>query len=282
MKAISKASWILFLGLALLFPVSGVAGDRGKNASNPENGKIQENRPQVHTRSATPAAQGQSPEDNKKDGDLGKPSTMPIYKPPLRGSPAGRVAGGTRGTRAELPYLCLLVPDHVGLTTQAQPLLYYFISHPTQCPMEFTLIESNGVYPLVETRIGSPKEPGVHVIRLAGYNINLEKNKKYRWFIALVPDDQHRSKDLLASGAIELIALQDGLKKALQGAPEREAPYLYAEAGIWYDALSAVSTLLERSPGNSEFRKERASLLEQVGLTRAAQYEMRVGKISDE
>ena len=41
------------------------------------------------------------------------PVGMPIYKPPRRGAPVGRVAGGTRGILDEYPsILCVITPDH--------------------------------------------------------------------------------------------------------------------------------------------------------------------------
>ena len=44
--------------------------------------------------------------------------TVPVYKPPLRGAPGGRVGGGTRGTPRDLFVLSALAPDHSGLTVQ--------------------------------------------------------------------------------------------------------------------------------------------------------------------
>ena len=41
---------------------------------------------------------------------------------------------------------------------------------------------------------------------------------------------------------------------------------IYAEAGLWYDALAAVSEMIERAPDNRELRRQRAALLAQVGL----------------
>jgi hypothetical protein len=41
---------------------------------------------------------------------------------------------------------------------------------------------------------------------------------------------------------------------------------IYAKAGLWYDALGAVSDEIERSPGNASARQARETLLGQVGL----------------
>ena len=41
---------------------------------------------------------------------------------------------------------------------------------------------------------------------------------------------------------------------------------LYAEEGIWYDALETVCDLIEGSPGDTRQRRYRAALLTQAGL----------------
>src|SRR5207249_6735910 len=46
-------------------------------------------------------------------------AATPVYKPPTRGAPGGRMGGGTRGITGTA-VISLLVPDHVGLTSQAQ------------------------------------------------------------------------------------------------------------------------------------------------------------------
>ena len=46
---------------------------------------------------------------------------------------------------------------------------------------------------------------------------------------------------------------------------------MYAEAGIWYDALAAISALIEASPGDARLVKQREALLTQAGLPQIAQ-----------
>ena len=282
MKTIIKASWILTVGLALAMLVSNVATGGEKSAPDSSGMEMQEQKAPADVRSNSQGEQQRDSQDKSKEKGLTKPVNMPIYRPPLRGAPAGRVAGGTRGPNEKFPYLCLLVPEHVGLTTNAQPSLYYFVSHSTSCPVEFVLLEKRAVYPLIETRIQSPKQPGIHAIRLSDYGARLKKAIQYRWFVALVPDAQHRSKDVLAAGAIEFIDMPHGLRTELQRASEGETPSIYAEAGIWYDALAALSALIEKKPEDSKFRKQRASLLDQVGLARAAEYDTNRGEKSGE
>jgi hypothetical protein len=211
----------------------------------------------------------------EQNNSLSKPENMPIYRPPLRGAPAGRVAGGPRGFNKKSPYLCTLVPEHVGLTIEAQPCLYYFLATETDLSIEFTIIKKDAVYPLLETRMRPPHTAGIHAVCLADYGKHLERGIQYKWFVALIPDEKHRSKDILAAGAIELVAVSPELKDILQKANSIEAASAYAEKGIWYNALSSLSATVEKKPDDKFLAKQRAFLLEQVGLSEAARYESR-------
>src|ERR1043166_1113983 len=50
---------------------------------------------------------------------------MLAYQPPVRGAPFIRVDGGSRDGKGDIPALCVLAPDHVGLTTREQPSLFW-------------------------------------------------------------------------------------------------------------------------------------------------------------
>ena len=199
-----------------------------------------------------------------------------VYKPPLRGAPAGRVGGGTRGaTERESFSLQVLVPDHAALTISDQPNLYWYISKHTTYPVELTVIEKNAVKPLIETTIRVTDKGGIQVIRLADYGIHLRENVQYKWFVALLMDAEQRSKDILAGGIITLVDASPSLKAKLAAADRNDALSIYAEEGLWYDALSAISGMIDASPDNRELRRARASLLEQIGLTEVAIFENR-------
>jgi uncharacterized protein DUF928 len=196
------------------------------------------------------------------------PATVatPVYKPPPRGAPSGRVGGGTRGTGREVFMLSVLAPDHTGLTTQDQPSLYWFISSRTSAPVELTIMDPSAMQPLLEVSTPAPILPGFHQFRLADHGVRLASGVAYRWFVAVVPDSARRSKDILAGGAIARVESPPDLTAKLAKASAADRPALYAEAGIWYDALMAISELIENEPGNAALRSQRASLLAQVGL----------------
>jgi uncharacterized protein DUF928 len=190
---------------------------------------------------------------------------VPVYNPPSRGAPGGRIGGGTRGG-GNIFVLSVLAPDHSGFTTKEQPSLYWFISKPTSLPVEVTVMDPQGIKPILETQLPSPTKPGIQRVRLADYNIHLAPGAAYRWFVAVVPDADRRSKDILAGGAIERVALQEDVTAKLAKASDKEVPFVYAQEGLWYDALNSISDLIDAAPQNQELQNQRTALLKQVGL----------------
>ena len=201
-----------------------------------------------------------------------KASPAPVYKPPLRGAPGGRVGGGTRGAPGrDIFVLSVLAPDHTGLTTREQPSLFWFISSDTSLPVELTISDPNATEPLLETRINPPVARGVHRFRLSDHNVRLAVGVAYQWAVTVIPDSSRRSRDILASGTIERVEPTGDMAPKLAAAGTADVASLYAEAGIWYDALEAVSDLVERSPGDATPRAYRAALLAQAGLPQVAE-----------
>lgn len=198
----------------------------------------------------------------------------PLYKPPLRGAPAGRVGGGTRGvTERESFSLLALAPDHVGYTTVDQPCLYWFISKPTSHPVELTVTERSSVKPLLEKEVKGPEKNGMQAFCLAEHEVRLRPGVTYKWFVTLVTDAEHRSKDILAGGMLELVGPSTSLIARLKAVDGSQAAFVYAEEGYWYDSLAAITKLIESTKDNAELLKQRAALLEQVGLTEAVAIE---------
>jgi hypothetical protein len=195
-----------------------------------------------------------------------KASTEPVYKPPMRGAPGGRVGGGTRGTGREAFVLSVLAPAHTGLTTSEQPELFWYISSSSSYPVELTVVDPQKADPLLELRIEPPVAAGFHKVRLADHGVRLAPGVSYNWYVAVVPDAGRRSKDILAGGSIERVSPPDGLKAKIAQAQKSDVPSVYAEAGLWYDAVAALGELIDRAPTDRGLLDQRSALLRQVGL----------------
>lgn len=266
---------IRFLVIYLLFciPFSSFARDEDPRPSSFDDTEIEEtilenDRSSPQTSRDTPTS---LPKEESAEASI--PLDMPLYKPPMRGAPAGRIAGGTRGEPNELPRLYVLAPDHVGLTVQEQPCLYWFLSKPTSYPIELTVIEDQAITPLLKTMTSGDEESGIHSVRFANYDIHLKTGVRYKWFVSLINDPALNTRVLIAGGVIERIPLSKELRDNLDRAGSWRAPYVYAEEGIWYDSLTSISDIIMSVPDRSPFRMQRASLLEQAGLSEVAEYE---------
>lgn len=169
--------------------------------------------------------------------------------------------------------MSVLAPDHLGWTVHEQPSLYWYLSKATTHPIEVTLIENEGVKPFFETRLSPPLQAGVQRLRLADYGVRLPLDVPYRWFVALIPDPESRSQDLIAEGAIIRVALSDTLRAQLAQTTKAQVPALYAQEGIWYDAFAGLSDLIDAASQDTALRQQRAALLDQGNLPAIAAYD---------
>jgi hypothetical protein len=198
---------------------------------------------------------------------------LPLYKPPKDSKPGGRVSSITRGKHDDAPVVLALAPDHVGLSKQVQPVLYWYLSKPTTYRIEFTLVDSRAIAPMIETVLTPPHEAGIHAIRLADYGISLEPGVTYRWFVSVIRDPNASSRDVVAGAVLEHVTLVEALY--LTEAAQGDEVHRYAEAGLWYDAIRTISELIRKNPAERILKLQRASLLEQVGLKPVAEYDAR-------
>jgi hypothetical protein len=178
-------------------------------------------------------------------------ATGPIFVPRTnRGAPASRIGGASRSGDESLVVLALVPQyDEAALTASAQPTFYWHLSQGTTHAVNFTLIDPDGYAPILDVTIPGPFEAGVHPFHLAAHGAQLKTGHSYHWFVAVVPNPDRRSADIVARGAVERVELP--------GTATSDAVAL-AKAGIWYDAFDAAAG------------EQRSALLEQVGLELAS------------
>ena len=183
---------------------------------------------------------------------------LPIYIPPSRGAAKSRVGAATRGVRIDLGVLMAFAPDHVGHTTNPQPKMYWYIEALSSTRIDLTLIDDTSAEPMIEITLEPPIAQGFHELDTASYDVTLEPDIVYQWFVAYVPNPDRRSNDVIASGAIQLVS----------GGPQtnREDPEALAKAGIWYDAVTILQQRLQSNPDDSGTVAALESLAQAVDL----------------
>ena len=202
-----------------------------------------------------------------------------LYQPPRGlGAPSAgrRVGGGTRGTNKSVPILSVLAPGHTGLTVREQPDLYWFASDVVTNPVELTLTLEKGDAPLLEKPLPVPLKAGIQKVRLSDYGVKLIPGERYSWSIALVLDPKRRSKDIIAVGSIERVERAGMNPATLAAAPTSDSFYQFASDGLWYDAVMAISEMIDKAPADLALRKHRADLLDQVDLLEVGSFDLTI------
>ena len=200
---------------------------------------------------------------------------MPAYKAPPHLTPRARIGGGSRGRDADEPAVTALVPDHVGITAKQHPELNWFLSKRTSLPIRFTLMDEHSTRALVERPITNPEKAGVQAIRLSDIDVALQANIQYRWYISVIRDAGSPSRNIVTGGMIERCEFSECLVlDATTTVCSRDTVIRSAANGFWYDAMGCVSDLIETSPEDMGLRKQRAALLEQVGLHEVAEWDL--------
>jgi len=208
-------------------------------------------------------------------GTPAKASSKFRYVPPKRGRPKNTQAAGSRGCGASSqsqPILTLLVPrDHDGLTVSGHPTFFWHVSAPV--PMAFALTEQGMAQPLLEQQI-QPREAGIVQLAMPKDLPELVQGRKYRWSVTLTCNPDRPSANPFVQSWLERVPISSKLALQLATtASEREHALTYAQGGLWYDALEAISTAYSVNFKDHSILEERLSLLEQAGLTEVATQE---------
>jgi hypothetical protein len=179
-----------------------------------------------------------------------------LFEPETEGKPGRLEGAGTRGgcpTSGE--FTLLLPPNYFGLTLQASPSFYMYV--PTRCevPVELTLLDKQKQEVLYQTTIETTGVPGVVRVDLDNSQAPaLELGKTYYWEATLVMsgDLSDRSADVYDFGWIRRVEPTEQFQSQLQNASDLEKAKLFAETGIWYDALDLLAELRLQSENNCD------------------------------
>jgi len=199
---------------------------------------------------------------------------IPLYNPPKKLTPRARVGGGLRGADGDDPVLEALVPDHVGLTFKKTPILNWFLSKPTTYPLKFTISDIGATKPLHEGLIPTPVLAGIQSLDLNDWNITLEPDVQYRWYVSAIRDSEAPSKDIVVGGMIERCEFNECLVLRPILTCDRQSVPWNAKSGFWYDAMACLCELINVNPSDQSLRRDRAALLNQIGLSGVAQWDL--------
>jgi hypothetical protein len=194
------------------------------------------------------------------------------FRPPSRGTPSITRGGASRGDIAASQQLQVLAPaNHPGFTTAERPTLLVYVPQTTAKLIKVSLRSPDGKRTLFRREIAVPTTPGVMQIELGDASVApLASNQAYRWYVSLVGNTLDRSTSTIIEGRIERVQPDKTLSERLATAEPNRRPFVYAEAGIWWDTVLTLNTLRQQQPNNSSLNAHWKSLLDSIGLSAIA------------
>jgi hypothetical protein len=193
----------------------------------------------------------------------------PPPPPPDRSAAGERGGAASRGCGKGMESLMALAPDYKqtitskqgekipvtkiwGLTTDEYPTFWFFVPYDKSSitEMEFVIKDksqkpSKTIYREI---LNKPEKPGIisistkEAIKEPLQVGKAKHQQKYHWFLKLKvkcsPQQSVESKSV--DGWIERVNLSSNLTKSIQQATPLQQAALYAENGIWHNALTAL------------------------------------------
>jgi len=215
-------------------------------------------------------------------------------EPENRGAPKDRQGAGTRGNcpNANIPLTALipLMPTNVnqkqqkpintsttkvalGLTVSEFPTFWFYFPYTPQDvnSVKFILLdeENNSLTP-EPIPISISGTPGIISVRLPSSTKPLEIGKYYHWYFLIDCNPQSRTDDFALEGLVKRIELNSDLTNRFKTTKPEELIVLYAQAGIWHDAVTLLGELRRSKPKDNRLMSDWQDLLESVGLKEIA------------
>ncbi len=204
------------------------------------------------------------------------------FRPPAgTGTPVNRQGAATRRPTDEarkcIPggkSLVALVPVAGGKTLAEYPTIYWYMPETTASELEFVLRDMNlkdvyrVKYSLSKSIKGVLSTPGIKSITVPVIpNLSgLQVGQEYYWGLGLVCNSQDRSKDIVAEGWIERVEPDRNLALRVRQATPQERVALYADAGLWYEALATLVEVRRDRPNDKDLAEAWKTLFDSVEL----------------
>lgn len=200
------------------------------------------------------------------------------------GTPGRRQQGGVRGgcSIQKGRFTALVPAESYGVTVAAYPQFSFYLPEMSQnsppVQVEFVLrddkddnkefykatFQSSGKSGIVSLTL--PQEAGL---------APLQVDRVYHWNLSIIcnpnTDNADNANRLTVDGRIKRVELNAKLSSQLQQAKLADRAELYAQAGIWFDALTSLAELRRSHPKDLAVASEWAQLLQSVGLSNIAQ-----------
>lgn len=205
------------------------------------------------------------------------------YQPPKGLGTPETVGGGTRSGKCEqdaqtaTPLLTAIMPDltpdtpEVGVTVSESPEIFVYIPETSARMAEFVLKDENETDIYRSENIPISGQPAIVSVSLPSKQIKLEPGKNYHWYFSVICNPDNRRKDIFVEGWTQHTALSSDVASQIEKAQPLERAKLYAEAGIWHEAVATLAELRRENSDDPALAQEWKTLLESAGLKEIAE-----------
>ena len=171
----------------------------------------------------------------------------------------------------EASFTALMPENKIARTVSDYPTFFFYLPQPNAELAEFILQDENGNL-IYEQALTIKNLSGVIGVSIpANTNVPpLEVGKNYTWKFSVVCDPEDRSSDQLETGIVRRVELTADILGQLDAADPREKTFIYAENGIWQDALGNLAAARRANPNAPVFQTDWESLLDSVKLREIA------------
>ncbi len=160
----------------------------------------------------------------------------------------------------------------IDLTISERPTFWVYVAAMSpDAEVQFTLQDSAGKRELYNTRFTVSGATGLLGVQLPNTAPALKVGESYIWQIAVRCDRDNRDSDQIIGSWVQRITPEQlkpvagfnpsPIVQQLARASEREKPLLYAELGIWQDAVTSLIQLRRTQPNDVELQEDWRNLL---------------------
>lgn len=152
-------------------------------------------------------------------------------------------------------------------TTLDRPVLFVYVPAMTASSVQFTIRPNNGrAKDLQNIKFSTTGSAGFVGIELPN-SAKLEVGQQYKWSMAIPcrPDENDVTKTVIIEGLVQRVQAPT----IVTAAPEERAA-IYAEQGIWQDALSTIAQLRLQRPQDASLAEDWSNLMISAGMTQFA------------
>jgi hypothetical protein len=165
-----------------------------------------------------------------------------------------------------------LVPENkIGRTVSDYPTFFFYLPQ-TDAELAELILEDESGNQIYQQDLTIKNLSGVIGVSIpANTNVPpLEVGKDYTWKFTVVCDAQDRSSDQLESGVVRRVELSPDILSELEKADPRQKTVIYAQNGIWQDALGTLAAARRANPNDTDLAADWESLLDSVTLREIA------------